>query len=488
MARHPALQAVVLLGTVAVLNAGCATAPGNANFVSDAFNNPNACSNNSRNLGVVLGLAAGVLAGQLIKHDTAATLIGGAVGAGLGGLIGHEMDVRRCDLYRIALANRIKIASRDVTAAELGTQTSGEKGTVGLDVQVQSDEPQFEPGTTSLTPHAQHYYGQIAHEMASPVAQGMSSTTPAPTAAPSSQSVLIVGRSAGKESVAATQERARAVAKVFEQQGVPANHIYYQGVLGGAPPPTSAAGEAASGSQIQIVALPSKNDLETYLSKRPAAPPPVAAVVAAVPAPEASAAPFDFGGKPTIDGTPIDLGPPIQEAMFGLFQTANAAVPSVYPACIKSARQVTATDVVNLATDEKLEVRRFLPDLYGEPWTGHAGMSLVAVLDGYASRDADTPSPKPELQVYAHWRTRSARNKTHARAAYMYRGDAEVYRGSSSILYRVYARAPLRCLDLVVPAAGGTAQGHLYYDEGSRIYEVTAAFTPQTHAITGSAK
>lgn len=50
------------------------------------------CAANKATIGGVGGAGVGAIAGQAIGHSTEATLIGAAVGGGVGYLIGNEMD------------------------------------------------------------------------------------------------------------------------------------------------------------------------------------------------------------------------------------------------------------------------------------------------------------------------------------------------------------------------------------------------------------
>jgi len=45
--------------------------------------------------GALIGTAVGAAAGQVIGHDTESTLIGGAIGAGAGYIIGNETDKKK---------------------------------------------------------------------------------------------------------------------------------------------------------------------------------------------------------------------------------------------------------------------------------------------------------------------------------------------------------------------------------------------------------
>lgn len=476
--------------------AGCAGQPGvNLGFVAakDIFNNPNVCSNRSRNLGLFVGAIGGAMIGNMIHNNATATLLGAAAGATAGGLIGHAVDVRRCNLYRIAEENHIRMASAVITSENLGLPAMpGSSKKVGLEAQIPEDSTMFVPGTAELTPQAQSYLGQIAQQYRASGPNGPQ------------EKILIVGHSAesegitGEEAARLTQQRALAVSQVFAENGIPESDIYYQGAGDALPiaTPGTAYGQRDN-SRIQIVGVPSDDDLGRYLNRRTTLPPPPPAQPAAttpetsssapgvatglVPPPVPSTVPqppaymaaldtFGFDGSPTADGTTIDLGPTEGHNILPFITTASAASYVQVPACILSRVQPT-TPVINLATGREFDINDSLPGLYGAPWVGDVGNSLVALLHVRAPADTGSPVPQPIVQIY-----KDRAQAGHRQPSFSARRQASVYRGKNGILYRVFVNGPVQCIDMVKPPRSEEATAHVYYSLGGHHYEATSSF------------
>lgn len=272
---------------VVALLAGCAVNPEtgqpelsptvSAHFHS-IFDSPDPCSNNDRNIGIAVGAMAGGVLGYL-EHGAKGAVAGAAIGAGGGFLIGHVMDARRCSLYKIAQANHLRLVSAAITEAKLEQQAVGaqptaaqSQGTIGIDVQLQNAPDEFEPGSAILTPRAHAYLSQIAQQY-TPKAIAGTAANGAPAQAP--HKVLIVGHTdaqdarSGVDLATLSQQRARAVAEVFAQNGVPANSIYYQGAGDTLPIASNATAQGRTENQrVQIIDVPTAADLQRYLQLR----------------------------------------------------------------------------------------------------------------------------------------------------------------------------------------------------------------------------
>lgn len=449
--------------SVAALLTGCATSPGSNG--PTAFNQ-NACTNTAAEIGAGVGLLGGVVLAKL-THSNLAT--GAAIAAGTtlaGGLIGHAIDVHRCNLYKIAEANHILIASEDIYAHEVGPAKGESNTKVGLNVQVASPEREFEPGTANLTPHARAYYREIAGQVA--------------TAGKHHQKVVVIGHSGSSKDTELSGERARAVARVFADSGVSSRDLFYQGVGNTEPMPRSrGAGSVAppgANNRIQIVSLPTTDAAKKYLSKRKTTVTPEAVQSPTAQIHLASADGYGFDGKPTREGSPVDIGRPVNGTLFGLIPTANAGSLKAIPACLVSKPAVQPTAIRSLATGKILPLAGDLPQFYNEPWTARDGNSLIAMLDVQAARDSSEPVPDPRLQVYRDWYL-PGHSK---RPAFSRRARAEIFRGKKAVLYRVYGDGPIGCIDLVDPKGGRTATGYVYYGMHGQPYESKVKFEAQS--------
>lgn len=512
-----------------------------ARFTS-IFNNANPCSNNDRNIGAVLGGAAGALVGHYLIHGrnkTTYTLMTTAVGAFGGGLIGHWMDARRCRLYKIAKANHLAMASAVITPANLGEKTAHQKAAIGLDVELRNNTDEFAPGSAVLKPRARAYLAQIAQQYNPEHLVGAASRQ---KAAARRRVVLIVGHTDAEDAAASgdlarlSQERAKAVAEIFAENGVPPSHIYYQGAGDVLPIESNATAQGRKdNNRVQIVDVPTLSDLQRYLQRRSAnplnykttlasansapqtptspeettarashptvaqrrtgrAPEPVAVTgprhpptrhpVAATEIPHhshvspavahssrrAPRSAFNFGGQPVRPpGPTIDLGSPIEHSTFHLVSTANASVPVVIGSCLKDHPDV-ATPVRNLRTGKDLPPRDFVRGFYGTVWDSYINGNLVAVTHATVPLDAGVPVPQPEVYVYKNYR-----RDPHPTPDLETRAFVNVYRGTEKMVYRVFLKGPVRCLDIIVPTDAFDGRGDLYY--GRRADEFRAKST-----------
>lgn len=539
-------------------------APSVKDSYNSTFNSDDPCSNNDRNIGMVVGGVAGAAVGYL-THGVKGGLAGGAAGVAAGFLIGHALDSRRCELSKIAAANGLKLASVPIklqdeasaspaSAGAPSATAAGKKGDnsdaeLGLDVQVQNKSDEFVPGTAQLTPQAQAYMTQIAAQYSPKtlLAALPSSATPAQRQQALSRKVLIVGHTDEQDALsshdlaALSAQRAKTVAKLFADQGVPMSNVYYQGAGDSLPVASNSTTDGREANQrTQIIDVPTESDLQKYLARRSAnatnyrfaasaagkptvstsessatgsgktattavvgsapagdsshtavsgsgtkptlaqtASTPVAAssstTVSPVPAARTARTAgavggYDFGGKPTVgNGVTVSLGA-APKSTFSLVSSANAAQTTQLDSCLGD-RPHTSSDVRNLATDQPLNVRDYLPGFYGAPWATSMGGNLVSLLDVRVPSDAGSPVPEPQLLIYKDYK-----GDAKQKASFSARVPVNVYRGSDATLYRVFVKGPMQCLDLVVPKQQPLANGNVYYTNRDVDYTATGNF------------
>jgi outer membrane protein OmpA-like peptidoglycan-associated protein len=480
----------VLVATVVFIS-GCATnpqtgqlevAPSVQTGFNSIFNNQDPCSNNDLNIGMVTGAVIGGAVGYVNKGAKGAVL-GVLAGGATGGLIGHVLDNRRCELYKIAQANHLQLTSAQITPEKIGTQSSaGGSGsdTIGLDVQIKNKQDEFEPGTARLTPQAREYIGEIAKQYAPAANQPAQQAVKTPQNEFTDRKVLIVahtdeGMESGKEASRLTEDRARAVAKVFHEAGVPEQNIYYQGAGSALPvAANNTSAGRADNQRLQIVDVPNENDLKQYLQQRsvndsylaPATAVPVATQ-------RRSEGSYNFGGGPLADQkVSIDLGAPINRSMFNVqvISTTSASESVVVPSCMADKpRSVSA--VVNLASGRSLPIRDYMPGFYGAPWLGGFNGNLIVIDHAFVPRDAGSPTPDPEVKIY-----RSFKGDAKAHPSFVRRVPVNVYRGEQATLYRMFVDGPADCIDFVKPNTAGNSQGKVYYEHDGQRYLADGAF------------
>lgn len=228
------------------LLSGCATnnTGGPSNLFKQVYANDDPCANNARNLGITLGVIGGGLAGHVLGgqgNKTTGAVVGAGLGALIGGLVGQDIDRRRCELSKIAKANNLELTVNDI---ELPTEVAdGEaasskrdegKKIVGLSVSVADKGEQFPAGASRPSAQAINTFAEIAKTYRSDA--GVNAAPEARQQAADrakKMRILLVGHTddTGSSQLNAdlSEARAKAVAKVFADNGFSPDQIYYQG-------------------------------------------------------------------------------------------------------------------------------------------------------------------------------------------------------------------------------------------------------------------
>lgn len=478
-----------------LLLTSCAMPPqSGGNIVSynfnEAFNNPDACSDNARNRGIAVGIATGALIGFLIKKNAVAALEGAAAGGVAGAAVGSYVDHRRCEAYKIAMANGLEIASATVNNSEPG----GAEKAIGTDMIIQN-EGLFEPGSSALMPNAQSGLPQIAQQynperIDASEGQG----------AASQHVVLITSRESQTPNIAdpaaLSTQRAATIAKAMVEAGVPAQNIYVQGAGNSQSiVPTSDPSASGINNSIQIRDFPSVQSMKAAISKNidnpPAAvvAPNTAAIVAPntvsppIIAPEAGAtlsatnetedSSYDFGGKP-VTGAPemIALGPSQGVPGFALISSAFASTPVTVKACVLDHPRQT-NPIVNYATGQELPISQAMPGFYGAPWEGGYNGNLIAVLHVYVPRDSGGAVPQPIVEIYKNYKNGDETPNYHEFV------PVNVYRSQDKTLYRLFVGGPAKCLDLVVDNGIPQGKGKVFYNHDGQLYAASGLMALQ---------
>jgi len=229
---------------------GCATDPrtGQPSF-KQTFASDDPCSNNARNIGILAGAIAGVILANQVKHSDSARIVGALAGATVGGLIGKDMDDRRCALSRIARQYDLKLKTATVSASgqviddsSLKSNPHAEsirKNAVGMVVEIR-DQPglggHFETNSDQLTEQAQRYFSAIADSYNARIhANNIAGQKEKADyiAQVSKRKILLIGHTddTGNSRLNAdlSERRARAVASYMEKRGIPQASLYFQG-------------------------------------------------------------------------------------------------------------------------------------------------------------------------------------------------------------------------------------------------------------------
>ncbi|MBN3766198.1 OmpA family protein [Burkholderia sp. Ac-20365] len=509
------------------------------------FNNEDPCSNNDRNIGIAVGAVAGGVVGYL-AHGAKGAVAGAVIGAGGGFLIGHALDARRCELYRIAQANGLKLASAPITQSKAGGANSTDKpATVGLDVQLENKSDEFVAGTAELTQQARKYLAQIANQYSPKTLMAAlpPDATPDQRAQASARKVLIVGHtdendsSLGADAATLSQQRAKAVAKVFVDQGVPVQNIFYQGAGDTLPIAPNATDQGREENQrVQIVDVPTEADLQQFLSTRTADPAnyrfantSTASVqetssgqrkntvnttssdhaATSKPAVKPRSKPTTVAKAGNAGSIKAEAGAPVASQSRSTISTSDAASGSGYnfggtptagsglpvrlgstPAkssfSLISNANAGAPMTLNSCLGDRPHVASAVRNLGTDQvlnvrdyLPGFYGAPWAAGLGGnlVALLDVRVPSdagsPVPQPELKIY---KDYAGNVNQKPSYSARVPVNVYRGSDATLYRVFVGGPMQCMDLVVPVSKPRATGNVYYTNRSVDYTASGDF------------
>lgn len=261
----------------------CATPQnGGSNPLKEAFASDDPCSNNARNWGLLIGTVAGATAGYFLGDKKTGVVIGaGLAGLALGGLIGADMDKKRCELSKIAKQYDLQLNMATVNAngdvienggndtkdQSMGlTVTLGEKNGVG----------HFESNSDQLTPKAQQYFAAIA-DTYNPKLVAKQITNEKEKAAylatASQKKLLLIGHTDDvgdtEYNASLSERRARAVAKYLKERGIDEATLYFQGA-GETLPQADNRTETgrAQNRRVELVEITGEANFQKYLEAR----------------------------------------------------------------------------------------------------------------------------------------------------------------------------------------------------------------------------
>lgn len=208
----------------------------------------------NKNLGKFGGTAAGAgigaAVGKQIAGDSGA-IIGALIGGTFGYLIGSEIDNRRNAIKQIALeeSNKSKNNKVDIIFNDI-SDGSGKK--VGQSFIVTREKAQFDSAKDKLNPQSKDIFIKIAKQYAE-----------------SGQSVMIVGHTDSDGSDTYNQNlserRAKTIAKLFKDNGVKADKIYYKGSGESEPIARNSTSKGkAQNRRVEIVEVPNEDMIAQY--------------------------------------------------------------------------------------------------------------------------------------------------------------------------------------------------------------------------------
>lgn len=461
-------------------------------------------NNIGKDYGTAIGCVGGAVIGAgltyAITGDAKKTVLGGGAGAAVGCVAGNLWQNRLQELERIAREENLQIQLQTLKSQEPapGATSLPAPTEAGIVAQVQ-DEGMFATGSAQLSTNGQRQVRKLAAAFT-------------PKAGDKSQAaILVVGHTDATGSAATNQrlseQRARAVASILAEQGIPADRMFFQGAGASRPVADNTdATQRGKNRRVEIVEVTDRNMLvkrvnaeqnnTKYLAHgtsttpvRAQAPAPKpASKTTSRPEPEVAASPrneqkpkaasnalVDFGGKPAREARwTLAQGIKPKRAGFELVSSAQASdMPS---SSCEADRPRETGKVFNLASGKALDTHSttdYLPGYNNRVWANVVNGHLVTLSPVSILRDSASVGRQPFIEVvkgYDQGNRKSIKSKA----------VANTYEGEDQVLYRVFSQdpnAPVSCIDVVFSKNNSEAtDGALFYPQSSEAY--TVRFVP----------
>lgn len=285
----PILNKTSIVLAIALLTSGCATGPdgkpiGLEKSFKATFASDDPCSNNARNTGIALGGVLGALAGKATGgNNTESLLVGAGVGMLIGGLIGSDMDRRRCEITKVAKAHNLDIVMSDINlgsrtglaAPTAGTATeAGKKPELaGMSLTIIDHGQQFATGSAKPSDASVKAFGDVADQYHVQAADKQEKSVQAAQDRNKQIRILLIGHTDDTGSSALNADlsegRAKAIAEIFAKHGFSKDQIFYQGAGEVFPVASNSTEEGrARNRRVEIVDLSDDSAFAAFLESR----------------------------------------------------------------------------------------------------------------------------------------------------------------------------------------------------------------------------
>ena len=394
----PILKHTSIFMAVAVLTTGCATAPGGKPFdleqsFKNTFASDDPCSNNARNTGIAIGAVVGAIGAKALGRSNEESLVVGAgIGALVGGLIGSDMDRRRCEISKVAKANNLDIVMTDINLGsrpDVATQSAGTPQTAaptnpaakkpelaGMSLTIIDHGQQFSTGSAKPTEGTIKAFGDVADQYRAQAADKQEKSVQAAAQRNKQMRILLIGHTddTGSSALNAelSEERAKAVAEIFAKHGFSKDQIFYQGAGEVFPIASNSTEEGrARNRRVEIVDLSDDNAFTVFLeSRRPN-------VALYRPAPEIRVRPEVAASAPPADTKSPDTKTPAPAKGTSVAKASSAASKAKTPEAVQTG---SASMVKPLAVPSLVNL-----DLGGKPANGQFRAADIGKVDHAAS-------------------------------------------------------------------------------------------------------
>lgn len=510
--------------------AGCATTGGGAGGVQkafvDTFASDDPCANNARNIGLAVGAVGGLVLAKVLDAKIGPAIAGAAAGALVGGLIGANIDQKRCELSKIAKQYQLDMEFAPLAVSATPQKDEPTQAFAMTLRDAQGESAQFLPNSEQLTPRAREYFLQIAKQYAQtqPPVGAKPEQVKSWQEAAQKRRLLLIGHTddTGNSQINAdlSERRAKTVAQLLRQNGIPQEQLYFQGAGEGYPIADNATEQGrGQNRRVEFVEVYSDEALAYYIENRranyalyrpvpsgsaftqettPVGPaarsgktartakaqatsrPTAVAKAAQAPASAPAAQPAagtlmatpETGTKITASSLPagaLDFGgAPLSEKTRLINLGAQAAPKSSF-SLISTAHAAGDAPFIARCDNDRPRKIGDVKALSGKTYRtsehikGLYGTTWAQQVNGHlvvlnkVAVLRDGSSPQaPELNFYADY---DASKAASAKPVWSGHPAVNIYQGSNGLLYRVFANSPqgARCLDILFPAEGGTA-------------------------------
>ena len=446
--------------------------------------------------GTLVGAGGGALLGSKLGGNRGA-VIGGVLGGLAGYLIGKQIDERRQKLCLLSQKTNTKILMGDITAEAIDDNAT--KKSVEADV-LAIPEIKFKNGSAEIDEKQKETIGEFAKVYVEE---------------DSDKKILIIGNTDGNGEIEKEQElseqRAKAIAQIYKEQGIPEENIYYQGAGSSMPIAPKESKEAKSYNQrAEIAVFKTEEQLVKAVQKRKpnpanfdtvadtssktvkqkdkkqtvakAASKPTSQKVDAatdskpLPIPANS---IDFGGVLASKSSPIT-------AMIGNPKAPNQWLPSLITPAYASSNQAVykksckddsfkpqydPSTIKKLSNGQKLDYKtsEYYNGLNESVWVSdNVKGNYVALAPMAVLRSGTKPVSEPNLQVWKNYATDKKPTPDIS-----VKTQANVYEGEKGLLYRVFAAdksSQIMCSDMFISANGQSGKQQIYYRKNGGVF------------------
>lgn len=481
------------------------------------------CATLEKHQGAVIGCGVGTLVGAVVGKQISGKKgrnIGAAVGAGIGCTLGIQWDKRRQALQEAAKRHQLALSFESIQTAN--TEAAQQAALVDIPPAVTDDTANgllatlnttlFAENSDQLDSHAREALLDIARQYQD-----------------SQQPILITGHTDSNGDAQAnmllSERRAKTVAELFKQAGLPAERLFYQGAGESQPIASNLSlNGRAQNRRVEILEIDSEESLLLHslsrktslanlrysvkqtaslptvqtapVAKAPTKKRPAKTTKAAKAGQTAKTSPtakassttktsrhsdgqassnpgqqtsghfIDFGGYPLsqLNSSPL-LGQlkPKKNSSFSILSAAYANTEAL-PAgrCIQDEPRISG-DVRSLkdGSTHRYKTSDFLPGLYRVPWFNQVNGHLISLSPVSVLRNEAQVAEFPMLKVFRDYQP----GKNQADLALQ--TQVNTYDAQDNLLYRVFIRQSeqLQCVDLLLPKAAPFAAqaGYLFY-------------------------